>query len=400
MQNVIRFDFQFIGKNVKTTPQGFLIIPAYTARTGLQTYKMADGSVITEYRPEEEVFSPSSMESLRTAAVTNKHPVKMVDPKNAKELVVGHTDGVIEKVTEAGESYLKTNLVITHQDAIDAIIKGRVELSNGYHTDLEFTSGEYKGQKYDAIQRNIINNHIALVDRARGGRNVRLKLDSKDAEIIEGETMKIKIGQREFDVADEIGNAITEELAKTEKVKADHDAVKAELETVKESLTTITNEKEVLTAKVDSLESDLEKAKKVPAPKMDADEFNQAVKERVSVLDFGSKILGTEVKLDEMSNEEIKKAVIKNDSPKVDESKLENVAYVNARFDHIVENFSEAKKATQDLGKEIAKKRENKDSNNDGNGDAYKTPEEKRVESMEKARLDSIQGKAGITKED
>ena len=89
-----------LGKNVKKTPQGFLVIPAYTARTGIQTYIMEDGSILNEFRPEDEVFSEKSMSSLRTAAVTNGHPEEMVNPDNAKELMLGHTSGVIEKVKD------------------------------------------------------------------------------------------------------------------------------------------------------------------------------------------------------------------------------------------------------------------------------------------------------------
>lgn len=404
MQTVKRFDFQFIGKNVKTTPQGFLVIPAYTARTGLQSYKMEDGSDLIEYRPEDEVFSESSMSSLRTAAVTNRHPVTMVDPKNAKELIVGHTDGTVEKVTENGESYLKTNLIITHQSAIDAITKGRSEISNGYNVDLDFTPGEFAGKRYDAIQRNIINNHIAIVDRGRAGRNVRLKLDSKDAIIEEDNLMKIKIGTREFDVADDLGNAIKEAISGTEtelaKVKTDSQAVATELETVKASVTTLTTEKSTLTAKVDSLESDLAKAKVITAPKMDAAELKVAVKERVAIEAIGLKILDAETvkKIDDMSNEEIKVAVIKADSPEIDVKKLETPAYVDARFDHICEGLKGSTKANASLGKEIAKKRE--DGQGD-NKDEYKTPEQVRDAAMEKARLDSLSGnKVGVTKDD
>lgn len=400
MQTVIRYDFQFIGKNVKTTPQGFLVIPAYTARTGLQSY-VKDGKEFVEYRPEDEVFSESSMSSLRTAAVTNKHPVVMVDSKNAKEYIVGHTDGTVEKVSENGESYLKTNLVITHQDAIDSIIKGRVELSNGYNTDLEFTPGELNGKRYDAIQRNIINNHIALVDRARGGRNVRLKLDSLDAIIIEGELMKIKIGTREFDVQDDLGTAIKEALSvnetETAKTKTDHEAVKAELATVKASLETVNTEKTTLTAKVDSLESDLVKAKSVVV-KTDGAEIQVLVNERIGVLEIGKKMLDAETvkKVDGMSNEEIKKAVVKADSPNVDETKLAKTEYVDARFDHICENLKGSTEANAKVAADIAKAR--KDAGNE-NAD-YVSPEKIRDAAMEKAKTDSCDTKVGVRKDD
>lgn len=396
MQTVSRFDFKHIGKNVKTTPQGFLVIPAYTARTGIQEYKLEDGKTLREMRTEDEVFSEVSMSSLRTAAVTNKHPVKMVNPQNAKELVVGHTDGTVEKVEDGGEYFLKTNLVITHDEAIQAIKQGRLALSNGYTVDLDFTPGEHRGQKFDALQRNIVNNHIALVDVARGGPKVRLRLDSKDAIIISensnlGEkTMKIKVDGKEFEVADELGQAIKNEQEKTKTLKEKADSA----ENLEKENADLKKSNESLEAKKDSLESDLEKAKKERTDSAITDEqIKEAVKARISVLEVGKKMLDGETvsKLDDMSDEDIKKAVIKADSPKVDESKLEKTSYVDARFDHICENLETVSSKKQNLGEKIAQNRE--DSNGDEKED-YKTAEQIRQENMRKDQEDSRREKA------
>lgn len=381
-----------LGKNVHETPQGFLRIPAYTARTGIQKYRMDDGSILKEYRPEEEVFSKSSMDSLATAAVTNSHPSEMVNPDNAKELMVGFPIGGVKKVDDDGlEKFLTTDVVVTHRTAIDAIRNGKAQLSNGYHVDLDFEPGEYNGEKYDAVQRNIVNNHIAIVWRARGGEKVRLRLDSNDGILIndnedEGvKTMKLTIGDKEFEVEDAAGEAIKAEMDSMSKKIEDackkHDSVETELKDVKEEKTT-------LTAKVDSLESDLAKAKEVK-PEMPAEKFDAAVKERISVLDSGRKMLDAEAvkKLDEMSNSEIKIAIIKVDSENVDEEKLKNEAYVDARYDHICEGFEKADAAKKDLGNKIVEGRENADS--DSNDD-YVSPEQKRLDNMKKAKEDSL----------
>ena len=158
MKTVKRFDNHKIGKNVTETAQGFLVIPAFTARTGIQFYKDEKGNLLREFRPEKEVFSESSMTSLRTAVVTDGHPKKMVDPDNVKNLMVGFPNGVVSKETVDGqkEKFLATGLVITHRDAIEAIKAGKAEISNGYNVDLEFTPGEHDGQKFDAVQRNIV----------------------------------------------------------------------------------------------------------------------------------------------------------------------------------------------------------------------------------------------------
>lgn len=380
-----------LGQNVKETKQGFLVIPAFTARTGIQRYRMADGSMLNEHRPDDEVFSEASMDSLRTAPVTNSHPSEMVNPKNAKELIVGHTDGAIEKVTGAEESYLKTNLVITHAEAIDAIRAGKAELSNGYHVDLDFTPGEYNGQRYDAIQRNIINNHIAIVWKGRAGAKVSLKLDSNDAILIKDEnskgakTMKIKIGDKEFDVNEDVANAFKKEM---EKKKLEKEANDKDLKVEKEKNDSLSDEIEVLkgsktrlTAKVDSLESEAEKAK---TPKMDKAEVNKAVKVRIALVDTANKMLSTEeiAKLDEMENIEIKKAVIKADSPKTDDEKLKDETYVDARFDMVCENLDTSTVAKKNVGKKIIENRENNDDNDNND---YMSPAEVRQYNMDVA---------------
>lgn len=387
-----------LGKNVKETPQGFLEIPAYTARTGIQRYRLADGSMLNEYRPEEEVFSDSSMSSLRTACVTNGHPTEMVNPKNAKDLIVGHTDGYVEKKKEGVEFYLGTNLIITHQEAIDAIRAGKAQLSNGYHVDLDFTPGEYNNQKYDAVQRNIVNNHIAIVWKGRAGDNVTLKLDSDDAVLIndedinnnEGkETMKIKIGDKEFDVSDEMGKAFNAFMSKKkEKGDADEAAIAAltvKNDELKDEVEVLKTSKSRLTAKVDSLETEKEK---LATPKMDKEEFNKAVKERIAVVDCASKMLTKEEieKLDSLENIEIKKLVIKADSPKTDEEKLKDENYVNARYDMVVENLDSSAKAKEQIGKTIVKTREDgTDENKD-----YMTPEQIRKHNMDEAQKSSM----------
>jgi len=393
MKTVKRFDTHKIGKNVIVTPQGFLVIPAITARTGIQNYRDEKGNILREFRPESEVFSESSMSSLRTAVVTDGHPKEMVNPDNVQKLQVGHTNGIVtkKKIDGQKESFLATGLIITHRDAIEAIQAGKAELSNGYKVDLEFTPGDHDGEKFDAVQRNIVNNHIAIVWQGRAGHEVKLKLDHNDAIMldenepinpIQGDTMKIKINGKEFDVADELGQAITDEKAATE--TAHTDSLHTEKE--KNKATTKKNEdlekdKTSLEAKKDSLESDIEKLKKEPKKDGDVVNIDEAVQERFNVIAIGKKMLdGETVKnISSMKNDEIKKAVIKADSPEIDEKKLDKSEYVNARFDHISENLDTSADQVDKLGNKIVQKRK------DGNKDPkYKTPAQVRQDNMDK----------------
>ena len=46
--------------------------------------------------------------------------------------------------------------------------------------------GEYEGEHYDAIQTNIVINHLAIVASARAGEQARLNIDGKDTQELKG----------------------------------------------------------------------------------------------------------------------------------------------------------------------------------------------------------------------
>lgn len=165
----------------KKTPEGYLQVTAKIARVGVQRYhNVADDKGVTRqtvdvYRPPEEVFSPDSMRSFEMRPVTNDHPPVIVDSTNVNKYSVGTSFG---EVTRDGD-HLVANLLITHADVIKAIDDGKEEISNGYTADLEWKSGTTpQGEAYDAIQRNIRGNHIAIVDAGRCGGSCRVD-DSK-----------------------------------------------------------------------------------------------------------------------------------------------------------------------------------------------------------------------------
>ena len=47
-----------------------------------------------------------------------------------------------------------------------------MELSSAYHYTADMTAGEYEGKHYDGVMRDIVGNHVALVDVGRAGRDV------------------------------------------------------------------------------------------------------------------------------------------------------------------------------------------------------------------------------------
>ncbi|MEQ5030375.1 DUF2213 domain-containing protein [Morganella morganii] len=76
--------------------------------------------------------------------------------------------------------------------AIDLIESEKMkELSAGYGYTPDMTPGEYEGQHYDGVMRNIFGNHVALVERGRIGRDAIIS----DHQTVDLETeMKLKKG--------------------------------------------------------------------------------------------------------------------------------------------------------------------------------------------------------------
>lgn len=320
-KRISRYDVQKLD-GYEITPQGFLRIPVYAARTGIQMYRTQKGDVIREYRPPEEVFSERTMASLRSCPLTNNHPNSMINVDNARDLMCGFTVDHAEKVDG---KYLKTYVVVYDKDVIELIKSGKREVSMGYDVELDFSPGEVDGQKYDAVQRNIVHNHIALVDRARGGREIRLRLDEQDAILItehdnqsqEDEMPKIKIGDKEFEVAQDLADAFGAYCEEMNSKAKKGDEAQTELtkssEKTKElesKVTTLTTEKDSLQAKVDALEADKTKG---ASQKLDNAAVEAAVKERRRIDKVAEKVLSEEEfkKADTMTAFELKKAVIK-----------------------------------------------------------------------------------------
>lgn len=80
--------------------------------------------------------------------------------------------------------YLKNSLSVWDSSAIAGIETGEQrELSSSYRYVADMTPGEYEGVAYDGIMRNIVGNHVALVEEGRAGADV-LVSDSNPTEFI------------------------------------------------------------------------------------------------------------------------------------------------------------------------------------------------------------------------
>lgn len=115
--------------------------------------------------PEELEAGAPTFDNL---PVLSKHiPVSAKAPQ--KELTVGSlgTDAAFS------DPYLANSGVIYDQEAIDGIEdESQKELSSGYYYTADMTPGSFGGLRYDGVMRNIVGNHVALVDAGRAGPDV------------------------------------------------------------------------------------------------------------------------------------------------------------------------------------------------------------------------------------
>ena len=318
---------------------GFLVDTPVVARLGVQVYYMEDGRTVREFRPAEEVFKDESLASYQGKPMTLDHV--FVNSENAKEVVVGSVTGKAEPL---GSSVVAPIVVYDNTAIQEAMAGNAKELSVGYSAILDETpgwgdpiTGEYvlksdgdqfdapEGwQEFDAIQRDIKVNHLAMVYRGRAG-IAKLNMDGEqenpyttDVDINKEDkqemAVKIKLdGAKEFEVAPEIASHIEALNAKADTAIAERDALKA---------------------KVDAMPAEIEAA--VAKAKADAD----ALATLVAVAAEAG------VKADGLDAKGIKVAYVKEISG-LDVSEKSD-AYIDAAFDIAKESdkMAEVRKAT------------------------------------------------------
>lgn len=318
---------------------GFLVDTPVVARLGVQVYYTEDGRTVREFRPAEEVFKDESLASYQGKPMTLDHV--FVNSENAKEVVVGSVTGKAEPL---GSSVVAPIVVYDNTAIQEAMAGNAKELSVGYSAILDETpgwgdpvTGEYVlksdgdqfdapdgWQEFDAIQRDIKVNHLAMVYRGRAG-IAKLNMDGEqenpyttDVDINKEDkhemTVKIKLdGAQEFEVAPEIASHIEALNAKADTAIAERDSLKA---------------------KVDAMPAEIEAA--VAKAKADAD----ALAALVAVAAEAG------VKADGLDAKGIKVAYVKEISG-LDVSEKSD-AYIDAAFDIAKESdkMAEVRKAT------------------------------------------------------
>lgn len=336
-EEVRRVDYHDAGK-VQKTDEGFLFADAPIAKVGVMTYMTPSGPR-NEFVGPEQLFNSDSMDTAKLCPLTNLHPKTVfVTPENAKEESVGSSG---ENVRQDGD-FLRVPVKVTVDTGIQAVKNGRTQLSCGYRATVVKQDGVWNGIKYSHVQTNRRYNHIALVDHARAGSDVSLRLDSSDGVMValpkqEGSKMSEKVrldSGREYECAPEVKDA--------------YNAQKSKIEELQSKLDDATAQTAKVTGERDDLKGKLDEAQKVDH----SEQIAKAVKDLAAVSEIARQILGKKdvEKIDGMNCEEIKKAVILAKFPKLD-LEGQHEKYIQARYDGIVDAVADEKQ--KDQGKKI-----------------------------------------------
>ena len=333
------------------TAEGYLKATALVTKTGVFPYERADGSIIMELRSPEEVFRKDSLKSMELMGIQEDHRA-MLDSSNSKLLRLGTVGQDIKTVAP----YIQANLVIDTKDGVEAIKRGKNQLSCGYYCDLVMEPGVYDGMAYDAKQTNILYNHLALTAKARLGKELAIHMDSSDAILTEKaieksqfdshseqehRMIKLTINGIQYDAAPEVSKEIDRLNGIIETSKAGVASEKAA------NAASFDSEKKALIEKADGLKAERDAAiAKADGLKVEVDsmpaKIAEGVKSRISLEKVAAKVLSADAmtKMDGKPDLEIKKAVVLARMPKV---KLdgESDGYIATAYRLAVESMDE-----------------------------------------------------------
>jgi hypothetical protein len=262
---------------------GFLVAPATIAKAGnVQEYRAAelglDGDpnrVVRLYRPRDEVEKAAPTFARRP--VTNNHPpTKWVTAENWSQFGVGEA---AEKVTMDGDS-MNTVVTVRNKRTVDAVMSGKAGMSCGYKfsfDDSRKTTPE--GVAVDGWMTDIVGNHIAVVDRGRGGPECIIA----DEENKPMSTKRIVVDGLPLDL-DEVAAATVEKLQATNvKLVGDAEAATKMAEEAEKRAVAADAANKELTAKVEAQGKEIEALKATPtAPTQEA--IEAAAEERNTVV--------------------------------------------------------------------------------------------------------------------
>lgn len=349
----------------KRLKDGRLQMDAYFTRAGIFEYQEPNGRIRRELRPREEVFHRDSMSSFGLVPVTNNHPPSLIDARNARDYMVGSTG---ETVTRE-DDLLRGVMMVADSDTARQVEAGKQEVSCGYSCDIDETPGEHPlWGRYDAIQRNIRGNHVAIVDSARAGQTARVRLDGAATQL---PSVPVRENRSNSMDPEELQKTIRSLGAQLTEAKERADSA---VTTMKEAVTRadvaegklLTAEARVselqaqVAARMDAGESALVAAEKKRADDAEAKVarfdavLERRVRERAKLEKEAVVVMGPDFRMDDLSDREIRCAVVQRLDATADVSKSVSDGIITGRFLSLLEGHSKNARSQARIAEALA----------------------------------------------
>jgi len=353
-----KFQFDLANFKIVETSEGFLKAIADIARPGVFPYLYEKGKIVNEAKLPEDILSRETIASASGVALTLDHPKDadgnhiLVTPENARDLSHGNVSE-----PELAEGKIRVLLTALSKEAIDQIKSGKRELSIGFEYDLDPRPGEYDGKSYDASQKNIRINHVALVDAGRAGEEIRIHGDKKQMLYRKYDSKSdLEVSKEVLDELIFLNKKINTDAAELETLKNKIKADEGEIESLKAQIagTPLKNEaadKELqkIMAQLDTALSQVEAWKQKYA-KLEEEVPAMAEEVATETMDAMNmaKSVDPEMKTDGLSAKEIKLQIIGKVLPFKEGVKVDSLdkAIIQARYEAACDVVSHKAKST------------------------------------------------------
>lgn len=316
----------------RETENGYLVGDVRCARTGIQQYLgvelgLPSMEVINVYRSPEEVFNRDSLASYPHKPMTSDHPADDVTAENWKQFAGGDLG---DEVLRDGE-FVKVSFKMMDAGLIKDYRAGKREVSMGYTAEIEFVDGVTPdGEPYQAIQKNIRINHIALVDQGRAGHDCRIGDSAQNW----GTSPITKVGDNQVTLKTLIVDGLTVETTE-DSVDAVRKIADAKSLAVKALTDANVEHKSVLATKDAELAAKDAEIDALKAAKLSDADIDAMVQARSDLLAKAKSVADTD--FTGLSDGEVKKAAV---VAKLGDAAIDGKteAYIDARFDILVES--------------------------------------------------------------
>ncbi len=143
-------------------------------------------AMVLDYQGKKVLKSPEvlaeSMPTMQRMMVTDEHPRSrvIIDVSEIKGRVLPETVRLRNDVATG-------DLLITDKALADKVRKGKRDLSPGYFADIIEEPGTFNDEPYEAAQKNVLYDHLAVVKLGRCPRPKCGIVDSADCDLQEGD---------------------------------------------------------------------------------------------------------------------------------------------------------------------------------------------------------------------